>query len=101
MQIWIMIFMSASVHIQHPQAPEGGALTLLTPWVVGSEAFSDQQACESALTRFALDPAYEWHRDGFLLNRTHAGLIARKVVSTTTEQAQCYPITAPVVQKMR
>ena len=99
MQIWIIIFMSAAVHVQHPEARAGQPLTLLTPWVVGSETFGDKLACESALTRLALDPEYEWYRDGFLLQRTPAGLIARRVLGLSTEQAECHLIMNSAVKK--
>ena len=95
MQIWIIIFMSAAVHVQHPEARAGQPLTLLTPWVVGSETFSDELSCESALTRLALDPKYKWYRDGFQLQRTHTGLVARRVLGLSTQQAQCHPIMNP------
>lgn len=99
MQIWIIIFISAAVHVEHPDARAGQPLTLLTPWVVGSETFGDKLACESALTRLALDPEYKWYQNGFTLQRTHVGLIARSVQGLSTEQAQCHPIMNPAVKK--
>ena len=101
MQIWFIILISATVHVQHPQATKGEPLTLLHPYVVGSETYGDKLACESALTRFALDPTFDGYRDGFSLRRDAVGLIARNVVNITTEQAECYPLMAPSVQKRR